>query len=99
IAHDLEAAANARLSPDRLRADDMPLAEERLRLEERLRTSLARESQALAGDSGTGARSLEIDHLIDCWDEFEFELLRDGLRDVVAKVIASEDAVRIILRP
>ncbi|HEY8490408.1 MAG TPA: recombinase family protein [Dehalococcoidia bacterium] len=95
----LTAAAGGRLRPDRLRALSLQLAGEQLELEEQITEIEKRIHQQATAAERQEERNRRLAELRDRWDELTFEQRRALLRQVVDRVVVTDDGIKTYLKP
>src|SRR5688572_3531937 len=95
----LEAAAGEKKSGDRLRAEGMQLAEERLRVEDELRDAEWRAEHYASAAERRRTRIAALDMLVSRWDDLELAERQQPLRELVDQVRVGQGEVQLVLRP
>ena len=95
----LEAAAGEKKSGDRLRAEGMQLAEERLKVEEELRDAEWRAEHYASTAERRRTRIAALDMLVSRWEDLELTERQQPLRELVDQVRVGQGEVQLVLRP
>jgi hypothetical protein len=74
-------------------------ANDRLALEEQLETAERRIAEHLTAAERKQARERSLMRLLETWDETPFAERQAGLRDAVARIVVSDEGIRVTLRP
>jgi site-specific DNA recombinase len=99
IGKSLEAAAAARLSRDKLRAQGLPLAQERLKVENDLRDAERRAENFASAGERRRARAEALARLAGKWDVLSVSERQDLLREVVDRIVVKDGDIQVSLRP
>lgn len=99
IEANLDAASSGRILRDRLRSEGTALARDRLALEAELIEAEARLRRQSDARERQRRRARDLDDIGSKWEALRPEQRRALLRDVVDRVIVSDDAVQVQLRP
>ena len=95
----LEAAAANNGGRESLRAMGLPLAEERLRVEEELRDSDWRAEHYASTAERRRTRNAALEMLVARWETLPLEERQQLLRELVDQVRVGTDGVQLVLRP
>jgi site-specific DNA recombinase len=95
----VESAAAARLSTEGLRSRGLRLAEERLRLEEEVRSAERRAAGFSSAAGRKRAKAAALDRLKGGWETLPFAEKQGLLRELVERVVVGDDEVRLALLP
>jgi site-specific DNA recombinase len=95
----LEAAAGEKKSGDRLRAEGMSLAEERLRVEDELRDAEWRAEHYASAAERRRTRIAALDMLVSNWEGMDLAERQQPLRELVDQVRVGSGEVQLVLRP
>ncbi|HXH23580.1 MAG TPA: hypothetical protein VNN10_16305, partial [Dehalococcoidia bacterium] len=99
IGKTMEAVASARMSREKLRTQGLALAQERLKTEEDLRNAEWRAEHYASAAERRKQRSAAIDKIASRWESLSMEERQDLLREVLDRVVVTDDEVRPVLRP
>jgi site-specific DNA recombinase len=99
IGRSLEAASTAKISREKLRSDGLVLAEEHLRVEEDLRLAEWRSGHYASSAERRRARQDAIARLVDRWDALAIPERQELLREVIDRIVVSDDSIKVVLRP
>ena len=89
----------AKISREKLRSDGLVLAEEHLRVEEDLRLAEWRSGHYASSAERRRARQDAIARLVDRWDALAIPERQELLREVIDRIVVSDDSIKIVLRP
>ena len=95
----LDAASRGRLSREKLQTLGLTLAAERLDVEARLRAAERRLEEQASVAARRRSQEQALVRLSDRWDALDFNSRRSMLRDVVDRVVVSDDGIKVQLRP
>lgn len=95
----VEAAAKGRLSAERLRALGLSAAADRLAVEDAIESADRRLADASDADARRAARDVTLTSLQSSWETMPFAERRAALRDAIAAITVTDDAVTITPRP
>ncbi len=95
----LDAAARGRLARDKLRSLSMAAATDRLALEEDLEATEVRARQHANVAERRRQREWARQRLCDEWDSLLFAERQELLRQVVERIVVTDDDIRTLLRP
>ena len=93
------AAAGEAKSGERLRAEGLALAEERLKVEEELRDADWRAEHYASAAERRRTRIAALDMLVSNWDGMELAERQQPLRELVDQVRVGQGEVQLVLRP
>jgi site-specific DNA recombinase len=96
---ELEAAASATISSERLRSNGLALAEERLKIEEELRDSEWRAEHYASAAERRRTRNAALQLLVNEWESLPLNDKQQLLREMIDQVRVGEGGARIVLRP
>jgi site-specific DNA recombinase len=96
---ELEAAASDTITSERLRANGLALAEERLKVEEELRDAEWRAEHYNSAAERRRTRNAALQLLVNQWETLPLPDKQQALREMIDQVRVGQDGVRIILRP
>jgi DNA invertase Pin-like site-specific DNA recombinase len=96
---ELESMAGDRIDSDRLRANGLPLAEERLKVEEELRDSEWRAEHYASAAERRRTRNAALQLLVAEWGTLDLNDKQSLLREMIDQVRVGKDGPRIVLRP
>jgi hypothetical protein len=99
IGRSLEAASGAKISREKLLSDGLALAEERLRIEADLRLAEWRTGHYTSSAERRRARQDAVTRLIDRWESLPINDRQELLREVVDRIVVSDDGTKVLLRP
>jgi site-specific DNA recombinase len=99
LAKFLEAASGETKSGERLRAQGMQLAEERLRVEDELRDAEWRAEHYASAAERRRTRNAALEMLVSRWDDLELAERQQPLRELVDQVRVGDGEVQLVLRP
>ncbi|HEY7269777.1 MAG TPA: recombinase family protein [Dehalococcoidia bacterium] len=99
IGRSLEAASAARLSRDKLRTQGLAMAQERLKTEDELRAAQWRAENYASASERRRARAAALAKLVQRWEELPTAEHQELLRDLIDRIIVSDDAAKLLLRP
>jgi len=99
IGKSVEAASAARLSREKLRNQGLALGQERLKVEDDLRNAEWRAENYATATERRKARADALARLVGKWEILPIGERQDLLREVVDRVMVSDDEVRTVLRP
>jgi site-specific DNA recombinase len=99
IARSLESFNAARLSKEKLRAQGLSLAQERLKTEDDLRAAISRAETYASASSRRRARAETLNRLLTKWEALSLGERQELLRELVDRVVVGEDSVQVQLRP
>jgi site-specific DNA recombinase len=99
LSRSLEAAASTKLSSDKLRSQSMPLAEERLKVEEELRDAEWRAEHYASAAERRRTRNAALELLVSRWETLSLEEHQQLLRELIDHVKVSEANVQVVLKP
>ncbi len=99
IGKSLEALGAAKLSREKLRAQGMLLAQERLKAEDDLRAAEHRSEGYATASERRKARAATLTRLVVSWEVLLITERQELLREVVDRVVVSDDEVRTVMRP
>jgi len=95
----IDSAARGRLSKEKMHKLSVSAANDRLVMEDLLETAERRIEEHLTAAQRKHARERNLMRLLDAWDEAAFADRQSGLREAVARVIVSDDGLKMTLRP
>ncbi len=95
----LDGAARGRITRERLRALSVEASAERLALEQALDEAQARARHQADAEERRRTREQALARLLGGWESLSFEDRRSLLRDIVAAIVVTDDAIDIQLRP
>ena len=95
----VEAASAARLSREKLRNQGLALGQERLKVEDDLRNAEWRAENYATATERRKARADAFARLVGKWEILPIGERQNLLREVVDRVMVSDDEVRTVLRP
>jgi hypothetical protein len=95
----LDSAARGRLSRERLHSLNMAVAADRLALEETLEETERRARQHATASERRRQREWARERLFNEWGNLSFAECQELLRQVVERVVVTDDEVRTYLRP
>jgi hypothetical protein len=95
----LEAAARDDISRDALRSQGAALAEERLKLEEDLRDAEWRARNYASTAERRRTRTAALDILVTKWATLPFPDRQALLRELVDRILVTDDDVQVTLKP
>ena len=95
----LEAAANGRISSERLRTLSLALASERMGAEDALAEAQRALQQQATEAERKRQRQRALARLGDEWERLQFPQRRELLRELVDRVIVRDDGIETFLRP
>ncbi len=95
----LDAAARGRINRERLRNLSVAAASDRLALEEALDETGRRARQQATAAERRRERERARERLCDEWDQLPFSDRQELLRQVVERIVVTDDSVRTLLRP
>jgi site-specific DNA recombinase len=95
----MDAASKGRLSREKLQSLGVALASERLEVEARLANAQRRLEEQASVAARRRAQEQALLRLSDRWDSLDFNSRRSLLRDVVDRVVVTDDSLKIELRP
>ncbi len=98
ISRYVESAAKGRLAREKMHQLSVAAANDRLAIEDALEAVEQRASSP-PGGNGAAAERNEAARLSEHWDELPFTQRQQALRDVVAAIVVTDDAVALTLRP
>ena len=96
---ELEAAASESISSERLRANGLELAEERLKVEEELRDAEWRAEHYASAAERRRTRNAALQLLVSEWETLPLNDKQQLLREMIDQVRVGEGGARIVLRP
>ena len=99
LGRQLEAAATAAQGAEKLRAQGLPLAEERLRVEEELRDAEWRAEHYASAAERRRMRNAALDLLVSQWETLSLVERQQLLRELVDQVRVGGGEVSLSLRP
>lgn len=99
IGKTLEEASEARAGREKLRAQGLQLAQERLKTEDDLRSAERRAESYTSASGRRRARAEALDRLLSDWETLPTGERQELLREVVDRVLLTDGEVRTILRP
>jgi site-specific DNA recombinase len=99
LSKSLAAASAEKLSGDRLRSQGLPLAEERLRVEEELRDAEWRAEHYSSAAERRRTRNAALELLVTTWDTLSLTERQQLLRELVDQIKAGAGKVELVLRP
>ena len=99
IGKSVEAASAARLSREKLRNQGLTLGQERLKVEDDLRNAEWRAENYATATERRKARADALARLVGKWEILPIGERQNLLREVVDRVMVSDDEVRTVLRP
>jgi site-specific DNA recombinase len=99
IGRSLEAAANDRLSRDRLRSEGLALAEDRLKAEDELRAVEWGAEHHVSAAERRRARNAVLEKLVSRWESLPIAEHQELLREVIDRAVVFDDDLKVILRP
>jgi site-specific DNA recombinase len=99
IGRSLEAAGASPLSKDKVKSQGMALAQERLKAEDDMRVAQWRAGNFASAGERRRARADALARLTSKWETLPLTECQDLLREVVDRVVVSDDSVEAILRP
>lgn len=95
----LETAARAGATREKLRSEGLGLAEERLKVEDDLRDSEWRAEHYMSASERRRTRNAALNLLVSQWETLPLPDKQQLLRELVDQIKATDDDVRIVLRP
>lgn len=95
----IDAAARGRLSREKLLSLGIALAAERLEMEARLARAERRVEEQASVAARRRAQEQALLRLYDRWDSLDFNSRRSLLRDVVDRIVVTDDGIQVLLRP
>jgi site-specific DNA recombinase len=95
----LEAAASAKMSKEKLRAQGLALAQERLKAEEDLRNAEWRAENYASAAERRRARAATLAKLASKWELLPVSERQELMREVLDRVVVTDEEVRTVLRP
>jgi site-specific DNA recombinase len=99
LGRSLEEATAGKVSGDKLRAQALPLAEERLKVEEELRDAEWRAEHYASAAERRRTRNAALELLVSQWDTLPATERQQLLREIIDQVKVGEDGVKLVLRP
>jgi len=99
IGRDLEAASSGKITREKLRSDGLALAEEHLRVEDDLRQAEWRTEHYASSAERRRARQDAVAKLVDRWADLPLPERQQLLREVIDRIVVSDDSLKIALRP
>lgn len=95
----MNAAVHGRMSRERVRSLSLGAASDRLKVEEALLEVERRAQQHVSAAERRQAREWAMNQLLQDWDSLPFAQIASLLREVVERVVVSDDDIEILLRP
>jgi site-specific DNA recombinase len=99
LGRSLEEATAGKVSGDKLRAQALPLAEERLKVEEELRDAEWRAEHYASAAERRRTRNAAQELLASQWETLPPTERQQLLREIIDQVKVGEDGVKLVLRP
>ncbi len=99
IGQALQAAAGEPMSREKFRVRGLALAEERLAAEEELRNAEWRADNYSSAAERRRGRQQAIEKLTEGWESLTIEERRELLREVVDRVVVSDEDAKLVLKP
>jgi site-specific DNA recombinase len=99
VGRSLEAAIASRLNREQLRSQGLLLAQERLKAEDDLRSAQGRTENYATSAERRRARADVLARLVSKWEMLPLPERQELLREIVDRVVVSDDEVRVTLRP
>jgi len=99
IGKTMEDGANSRISREKLRTQGLALAGDRLKVEEDLRGAEWRLENYTSAAERRRGRNSALERLAEHWDALPFPEKQGLLREVVDRIIVSDDSVQLVLKP
>ncbi len=95
----MDAAGRGRLSREKLQSLGLALSAERLELEDRLLAAERRVEEQASVAARRRAQEQARLRLCDRWDSLDFPSRRSLLRNVIDRIVVSDDGIQVLLRP
>jgi site-specific DNA recombinase len=94
----IDAASKGRLAKEKMHSLSVGAAGDRLAVEDAVEAVERRIEEQLSASERKRGRERDVAHLLDAWDEMSFADRQAALRDAVARVTVTDEALSLILR-
>ena len=99
VGRSLEAASSSKLSVEKMRAQGLLLAQERLKAEDDLRAAQRRAENYATAAERRRARAEALDRLTSRWELLSLVERQSLLHELVDRIVVADDGVKLVLRP